>query len=170
MDVKPPKLDFDVKPLKLDLDVKPPKLDLDSGGGGLRSTKSSLGRFGGNAGSSASPHAGALILPLPLELTDVVEAPRTLVAAVECEASDVTDSTEGLRGVSVGLRGGSAGRAGVGGGWRSDLRAGKGGGAFLIDCSGLGDGAGRGRGTGLDVRSSAGSFPIEASRTEPVTL
>lgn len=157
-------------------DVNPPKLDLDSGGGeGLRSARSSFGRFGGNAGSSASPHAGALILPLLLELTDVEEAPRTLVAAVECEASDVTDSAEGLRGVSVGLRGGSAGRpsgrAGVGGGWRSDLRVGKGGGAFLVVCSGFGDGVGGGRGTGRDVRSSAGSFPIEApSRTEPVTL
>lgn len=158
-------------------DVKPPKpeLDLDSGGGGLTSAKSSLGRFGGNAGRSASPHAGALILPVPLELTDVVEAPRTLVAEVECDASDVTDSTDRLRGVSVGLRGGSAGRAsgraGVGGGWRSDLRVGKGGGAFLVRCSGFGEGVGGGRGTGLDVRSSAGSFPIEApSRTEPVTL
>lgn len=157
-------------------DVKPPTLDLDSRGGGLRSSRSSLGRLGGNGGSSASPQAGALILPLPLELTNVVEAPRTLVAAVECDASDVTDSTDGLRGVSVGLRGGNAGRAsgraGVGGGWRSDLRVGKGGGgAFLTMDSGLGDGVGGGRGTGLDVRSSAGSFPIDApSSTDPVTL
>lgn len=151
-------------------------LDLDSRGGGLRSARSSLGRFGGNAGSSASPHAGALILPLLLELTDVVEAPRTLVAAVECDASVAKDSTEGLRGVSVGLRGGSAGRAsgraGVGGGWRSDLRVGRGGGAFLVVFSGFGDGVGGGgRRAGLDVRSPAGSFPIDApSRTEPVTL
>jgi hypothetical protein len=150
--------------------------DLDSElGGGLKSARSSFGRLGGSAGSSVSPHAGALMRPLPLELTDVVEAPRTLVAAVECDTSDVTDSVEGLRGGSVGLRGGSAGRtsgrAGVGGGWRSDLRVGKGGGAFLGFTSGFGDGVGGCRGTGLDVRSPAGSFPIDTpSRTEPVTL
>lgn len=152
-------------------------LDLDSGrGGGLKSTGSSLGRLGGSVGNSVSPHAGALILLLPLELTEVVEAPRpTLVAAVECDASDVTDSREGLRVLSVGLRGGNAGRtsgrAGVGGGWRSDLRVGKGGGTLGLGfSSGLGDGVGGGRRTGLDVRSPAGSFPIAApSRTEPVT-
>lgn len=155
-------------------DVNPPILDLDSRGGGLVSTKSSLGRLGGNAGRSVSPHAGAWILPLPLELIDAVEAPRTPVAVVECEALDVTDSVEGLREVSVGRRGGSegraSGRAGVGGGWRSDLRVGKGGGGFLAVASGR-DGVGGGRDTGCDVRSSAGSFPIDApSNTEPVTL
>jgi len=160
------------KPLMLGLDSD----DLDSErGGGLKSAKSSLGRLGGSAGSSISPQAGALMRPLPLELTEVVEAPRTLVAAVECDTSDVIDSAEGLRGGWVGLRGGSAGRvsgrAGVGGGWRSDLRVGKGGGGFLGFTSGFGDGVGGGRGTGLDVRSPAGSFPIDApSRTEPVTL
>lgn len=168
---------FELKPF---LNPKPLMLldseGLDSErGGGLKSARSSFGRLGGSVGSSVSPHAGALMRPLPLELMDVVEAPRMLVAAVECDALDVTDSVEGLRGGSVGLRGGSAGRtserAGVGGGWRSDLRVGKGGGGFLGFTSGFGNGVGGGRGVGLDVRSPAGSFPIDApSRTEPVTL
>lgn len=65
--------------------VNPPALDLDSDRvAGFRSIGSSFGRLGGSTGSSVSPHAGALMRPLPMELTDVVEAPRpTLVAVVE---------------------------------------------------------------------------------------
>jgi len=69
----------------------------------------------------------------PLEFNEVVDVPRPAVVAVdvvERDASEVTDSREGLCFISVGLRGGSAGRAGVGGGRRSDLRVGNGGGAF----------------------------------------
>jgi hypothetical protein len=54
-----------------------PSAGLDSGredGDGVTSVKSSFGRLGGNTGNVVSPHAGALIRPLPLELTDVVEA------------------------------------------------------------------------------------------------
>lgn len=65
--------------------VNPPVLNLDSDRvAGFRSTGSSFGRLGGSTGSSVSPHAGALMRPLPMELTDVVEAPRPrLVAVVE---------------------------------------------------------------------------------------
>lgn len=65
--------------------VNPAVLNLDSERGvGVKSIGSSFGRLGGSTGSSVSPHAGALIRPLPVELTDVVEVPRpTLVAVVE---------------------------------------------------------------------------------------
>lgn len=65
--------------------VNPLLLNLDSDrGAGVRSIGSSLGRLGGSTGRSVSPHAGALMRPFPLELRDVVEAPRpTLVAVVE---------------------------------------------------------------------------------------
>lgn len=170
--------------LALSLFLKPkplillPSAGLDSereDGDGVKSVKSSFGRLGGSTGSVASPHAGALIRPLPFELTDVVEVPRTLVAAVECDASEVTDSADGLRRGSVGLRGGSVGRtswrAGVGGGRRSDRRVGKGGGGFLGFTSGFGDTVEGGRGASLGRCSPAGSFPMGApSRIEPVTL
>lgn len=99
----------DLPRIELNLAESPPdrlpRVELDfvsERGGGLISIGSSFGRFGGSAGSVVSPHAGALILPLavPVEFTDVVEAPRMLVAvvaAVECDASDVTDSMEGRR-------------------------------------------------------------------------
>ena len=177
---------FDVNPLTAED-------DLDSGRGiGFRSAGSSFGRLGGSAGSSVVPHAGALIRLFPLEFKEVVEAPRptlgAVVAAVECDASEVIDSIDGLRVESpVGFRGGNAGRAGSsgaagsaeaagaaerpggsgGGGGRSDLRVGTGGGAFLGFTSGLVGGCG----TGRLGRSPAGSFPIAAlSKTEPVTL
>lgn len=65
--------------------VNPPVLNLDSDRvAGFRSIGSSFGRLGGSTGSSVSPHAGALMRPLPIELIDVVEAPRPqLVAVVE---------------------------------------------------------------------------------------
>lgn len=71
----------------------------------------------------------------PVEFTEVVDVPRPVVVVVavdvvECDASEVADSRDGRRFWSVGLRGGSGGRAGVGGGRRSDLRVGNGGGAF----------------------------------------
>lgn len=189
---------IDFLPRKADIfDVSPLTADFDSvRGSGVKSTGVSFARFGGSAGSSVSPHAGALIRPFPLEFSEVVEAPRptlvAFVATVEWDASEVTDSSEGLRVESwVGLRGGSKGRArgsgfagaaggggraravgragGGGGGCRSDLRVGKGGGGFLGLTSGLGDGVG-GRGVDLAFRSPAGSFPIAAlSKTEPVT-
>lgn len=175
--------------------VNPPVLNLDSErGGGVKSIGSSFGRLGGSTGSSVSPHAGALIRPLPVELTDVVEAPRpTLVAVVEWDASDRTDSCDGLCDSCVGRRGGregrdscragSCGRAGAsgragdserigggGGGGRSVRRVGNGGGAFFGFNSGFGEGLGGGRGAVRCVCKLVGSFPIEAlSMTEPVT-
>jgi hypothetical protein len=180
--------------MELNLAVRPPdrpprvEVDLDSErGGGLRSI-SSFGRFGGSAGSAVSPQAGALILPfaVPVEFTEVVEAPRTLVAevfAVECDASELTDSREGRRCCSVGLRGGRLGRdsaydgggsarEGGGGGGALSLFVGNGGGTLGLGfSSGLGDGIGGGGArAGLDVRSSAGWLPMVAvSITEPVT-
>lgn len=171
----------DLPRIELNLAERPPDRlprvdedDLDSDrADGLTSVRSSLGRFGGSAGNSVSPHAGALILPfgVPVEFTEVVEAPRMLVAVVvtvECDASDVTDSTEGRRCWSVGLRGGKLGRDsaydggssprdGGGGGGARSLFVGSGGGTFGLGfTSGIGDGVGGGRGTGLVVRSSAG--------------
>ena len=96
----------------------------------------SFGLRAGNGGSSASPHAGALIRLFPVEFTEVVDVPRPVVDlvvavdVVEYDVSEVADSRDGRRFWSVGLRGGSGGRAGVGGGRRSDLRVGNGGGAF----------------------------------------
>lgn len=173
-----------------DLEDRPPRVedDLDSErGAGVRSI-SSFGRFGGSAGSVVSPHAGALILPfaVPVEFTEVVEAPRTLVAvvfAVEYDASEVTDSREGRRCWPVGLRGGSVGRDSAYDGGGSARDGGGGGGALSLFVgnvggtlglgfsSGLGDGIGGGGArAGRDVRSSAGWLPMGAvSNTEPVT-
>lgn len=169
---------------------KPPRVedDLDSERGDGVKSISSFGRFGGSTGSAVSPHAGALILPfaVPVEFTEVVEAPRTLVAvvfAVECDASEVTDSREGRRCWSVGLRGGKLGRDSVydgggsardggGGGGALSLFVGTGGGTLGLGfSSGRGDGIGGGGArAGRDVRSSAGWLPMGAvSKTEPVT-
>lgn len=140
--------------------------------GGGSKLACSFDRRGGRAGSSASPHAGALMRLFPVEFTEVVEAPRPAVVAVdvvECDASEVTDSRDGRRFWSVALRGGNAGRAGVGGGRRSDFRVGNGGGTFGFGfTSGRRVSIGGGRRTGLWVLSSAGSFPTDArSTTEP---
>lgn len=177
---------FPVNPLELNLDSER--------GAGVRSIGSSFGRLGGSTGSSVSPHAGALMRPLPLELTDVVDVPRpTLVAVVDWDASDKTDSCDGLCDSCVGRRGGKLGRdscrtgicgrtggsgragdseraGGGGGGGRSDRRVGKGGGAFFGFNSGFDEGVGGGRGADLCICTSAGSLPIEVpSMTEPVT-
>jgi hypothetical protein len=169
-----------LEPGKLNLEViledNPPKLPMlflllrvGRGGG---SAIASFGRRGGNEGNSVSPQAGALMRLFPLEFTEVVDAPRPAVVAVdvvEYDASEVTESNEGLRFWSVGLRSGRAGRAGVGGGSRSAFRVGTGGGGFFFGfTSGLRvsiEGAGR---TDLWVLSSAGSFPMWVrSTTEP---
>lgn len=75
--------------------------------------------LGGKGGNSASPHAGARILPFPesAEVDDVPVVLPVLVEAVERDASDVTDSREFLR-CSDGSADGLRGRAGVIGAFR----------------------------------------------------
>lgn len=165
--MEPGRLNFEVN-----LEDKPPKLLLllrvGRGGG---SAIGSFGLRGGSVGSSVSPHAGAFMRPFPVEFTEVVEAPRPAVAAVdavEYEASEVAESREGLRFCSVGLRGGKLGRAGGGGG--AALRVGTGGGGFFFGfTSGLRVSIAGACRTGRWVLSSAGSFPIcDRSATDPI--
>lgn len=83
------------------LEDKFPKLLLGVGRGGGSRLTCSFGRFGGSAGSSVAPHAGAFMRLFPLEFTDVEDALRAAVVAVEVveyDASEVVDSREGLRG------------------------------------------------------------------------
>lgn len=111
---------------------------------------------------------------LPVEFTEVVDAPRPAVGAVdavEYEASEVAESREGLRFCSVGLRGGRLGRdGGGGGGKRSALRVGTGGGGFFFGfTSGLRVSIAGACRTGLWVLAPAGSFPIcDRSATDPI--
>jgi hypothetical protein len=87
--------------LEVSLEDKPPKLLLLlSVGRGGGSAISSFGRRGGNVGNSVSPQAGALMRLFPLEFTEVVDAPRpavVIVDVVEYDASDMIESSEGLR-------------------------------------------------------------------------
>lgn len=94
--MEPGKLIFDVI-----LEDKFPKLLLGVGRGAGSRFTCSFGRFGGSTGSSVAPHAGALMRLFPLEFTDVEDALRPAVVAVEVveyDASEVVESREGLRG------------------------------------------------------------------------
>lgn len=71
--------------LEVILEDKFPKLLLLVGVGRAGGSRliCSFGRFGGRAGSSVAPHAGALMRLFPLEFTEVEEALRPAVVAVE---------------------------------------------------------------------------------------
>jgi hypothetical protein len=88
--------------LEVNLEDRLPKLLLllIVGRGGGSKLACSFGRLGGSSGNFASPHAGALMRLFPTEFTEVVDAPRPAVVAVDdvgYDASEVADSREGLR-------------------------------------------------------------------------
>jgi hypothetical protein len=64
-----------------------------AGGGTIKPLVSSVfSRLGGSGGNVVSPHAGALSRLAPVESTEVVDAPRPTVDAVDKDVSDVIDS------------------------------------------------------------------------------